>query len=143
VDVKTPGSGEPATDLAWLDRLMPHDEVKFVVCSEEDFRWSEQIVRSHRLPERLGVLFSPAWGKVDPKDLARWLLESGLRIAIIAILAYLVIRVGSAATRRFEREMSSGTGLDVVERTKRAQTLSRLIQRTLAIAVSGIAVLCR
>ncbi len=78
VDVKTPGSGEPATDLAWLDRLMPHDEVKFVVCSEEDFRWSEQIVRSHRLPERLGVLFSPAWGKVDPKDLARWLLESGL-----------------------------------------------------------------
>ena len=77
-DVKTPGSGEPATDLGWLDRLMPHDEVKFVVCSEEDFRWSERIVREHRLWERVGVLFSPAWGKVEPKDLARWLLESGL-----------------------------------------------------------------
>jgi 7-carboxy-7-deazaguanine synthase len=78
VDVKTPGSGEPATDLAWLDRLLPHDEVKFVVCSEEDFRWSERIVRERRLAERVQVLFSPAWGMVEPKDLARWLLESGL-----------------------------------------------------------------
>ena len=77
-DVKTPGSGEPATDLRWLDRLMPHDEVKFVVCSEEDFRWSERIVREHRLEGRVEVLFSPAWGKVAPRDLARWLLQSGL-----------------------------------------------------------------
>ena len=78
VDVKTPGSGEPATDLAYLDRLMPHDEVKFVVCSEDDFRWSEKIVLERRLTERVEVLFSPAWGTVDAKDLARWLLESGL-----------------------------------------------------------------
>jgi len=78
VDVKTPGSGEPTTDFRYLERLMPHDEVKFVVCSEEDFRWSEEIVRRLRLEERLEVLFSPAWGRVDPKDLARWLLASGL-----------------------------------------------------------------
>jgi 7-carboxy-7-deazaguanine synthase len=78
VDVKTPGSGEVATDLSYLDRLMPHDEVKFVVCSEDDFRWSERIVRERRLADRTHVLFSPAWGAVDPKDLARWLLESGL-----------------------------------------------------------------
>lgn len=78
VDVKTPGSGEPATDLAYLDALLPQDEVKFVVCSEEDFRWSEAIVRRHRLEGRVHVLFSPAWGQVAPKDLARWLLGSGL-----------------------------------------------------------------
>src|SRR5438093_4967653 len=72
---------------------------------------------------------------------ARWLLEGGLRIAVIAILAYLVIRIGSAAGRRFEREMSRGTGLDVIERTKRARTLSRLIQRTLGIVVSAISLL--
>jgi 7-carboxy-7-deazaguanine synthase len=78
VDVKTPGSGETTTDFAYLDRLLPHDEVKFVVCSEEDFRWSEAVVRRHRLEARTHVLFSPAWGQVDPKDLARWLLESGL-----------------------------------------------------------------
>ncbi len=78
VDVKTPGSGEPATDLAWLDRLLPHDEVKFVVCSEEDFRWSLDVVRRHRLEGRVTVLFSPVWGQVDPKDLVRWMLDAGL-----------------------------------------------------------------
>jgi 7-carboxy-7-deazaguanine synthase len=78
VDVKTPGSGEVTTEFGYLDRLMPHDEVKFVVCSEDDFRWSEAVVRRHRLEQRAHVLFSPAWGQVDAKDLARWLLESGL-----------------------------------------------------------------
>jgi 7-carboxy-7-deazaguanine synthase len=78
VDVKTPGSGETTSDFAYLERLMRHDEVKFVVCSEEDFRWSAEVVRRHRLEGRVEVLFSPAWGQVEAKDLARWLLESGL-----------------------------------------------------------------
>lgn len=78
VDVKTPGSGEPATDLAYLDDLAPQDEVKFVVCSEDDFRWSRDIVRRHRLEGRVHVLFSPVWGRAEPKELARWILESGL-----------------------------------------------------------------
>ncbi len=78
VDVKTPGSGEVTRDFAYLDRLARHDEVKFVVCSEEDFRWSREVVRRHRLEGRVHVLFSPAWGQVEPRDLARWLLESGL-----------------------------------------------------------------
>src|SRR5512138_899160 len=55
-DVKTPGSGEPATELAWLDRLEPHDEVKFVVCSEDDFRWSREVIRRHALEGRVHVL---------------------------------------------------------------------------------------
>jgi 7-carboxy-7-deazaguanine synthase len=78
VDVKTPGSGEVTTDFAYLDRLEPHDEVKFVVCSEADFRWSEQVVRRHRLTERVEVLVSPCFGQVELPDLARWILESGL-----------------------------------------------------------------
>jgi 7-carboxy-7-deazaguanine synthase len=79
VDVKTPGSGEPATDLAYLDALAPHDEVKFVVCSAEDFAWSLEVVRRHRLEGRVEVLFSPVHGEVDPKDLAGWMLASGVR----------------------------------------------------------------
>ena len=78
VDVKTPGSGEETRDFGYLDRLSPHDEVKFVVASEEDFRWSRDVVRRHGLEGRVHVLFSPVWGLVDPRDLARWLLESGL-----------------------------------------------------------------
>ena len=71
--------------------------------------------------------------------LPSWLLATSLRIAVIAIAAYIVIRAGSAATRRFEREMSTGTGLDVVERTKRAQTFARLLQRTVSIVVAAMA----
>jgi 7-carboxy-7-deazaguanine synthase len=78
-DVKTPASGAPAGDLAWLARLLPHDEVKFVVSSEEDFRWSLGVVREHGLEDRLTVLLSPVAGRVDPRDLARWILESGVR----------------------------------------------------------------
>lgn len=78
-DVKTPGSGEVARELGWLARLHPEDEVKFVVTSEEDFRWSLGIVRGHALEGRVEVLFSPASGRVAPADLARWMLESGVR----------------------------------------------------------------
>jgi 7-carboxy-7-deazaguanine synthase len=79
VDVKTPDSGEVAKDLAYLDRLGPRDEVKFVVSSEPDFDWSREVVRRHALEGRVEVLFSPVWGKVEPGQLAGWILSSGLR----------------------------------------------------------------
>jgi 7-carboxy-7-deazaguanine synthase len=79
LDVKTPGSGEVATELSWLAGLRPHDEVKFVVQDETDFRWSLDVVRTHRLEGRAHLLFSPVWGKVAPAELARWLLESGIQ----------------------------------------------------------------
>ncbi len=77
-DVKTPGSGQVTRDFAYLEKLSQADELKFVVCSEEDFRWSVEVIRRHRLEGRMALLMSPAWGRVDPKDLARWVLESGL-----------------------------------------------------------------
>jgi 7-carboxy-7-deazaguanine synthase len=78
VDVKTPDSGEVATDLAYLDRLSPRDEVKFVVSSQADFAWSREVIRRHALEGRVQVLLSPVWGKVEPRELAAWMLASGL-----------------------------------------------------------------
>lgn len=79
VDVKTPASGEVTTDFGYLEGLSPRDEVKFVVSSQEDFAWSLEVVRRHALGERVHVLFSPVWGKVEPRDLADWMLASGVR----------------------------------------------------------------
>jgi 7-carboxy-7-deazaguanine synthase len=79
VDVKTPASGEVTTDFRYLDELAPHDEVKFVVASEDDWRWSLDVIRRHRLEERVAVLVSPVHGAVDAKELARWMLESGVQ----------------------------------------------------------------
>jgi 7-carboxy-7-deazaguanine synthase len=77
-DVKPPGSGEETRNFAYLDRLRPHDEVKFVVASEADFDWSVEVVRRHRLAGRVAVLFSPVVPAVEPRALAGWLLASGL-----------------------------------------------------------------
>jgi len=68
-----------------------------------------------------------------------WLVPAGLRIAGLAIGAYLLVRIVRAAARRLERHLAQGTGLDVIERTKRAQTLARILQKALVIVVVGMA----
>lgn len=81
VDVKTPGSGEGASEehLSWLRTLGPKDELKFVVSSEADFRWSLDVIRRYELEGRhAALLFSPVHGQVEPKALAEWLLASGI-----------------------------------------------------------------
>ena len=77
----------------------------------------------------------------DPEALARWLLGRGARITLIFVAGYFVIRIGSAAARRLETEMSRGSGLDVIERTKRGQTLARLLRKALSVVVASVAVL--
>jgi 7-carboxy-7-deazaguanine synthase len=83
LDLKTPGSGEVEANL-WsnLDRLKPTDEVKFVLCDRADFDWAVEQVRTHRLTDRCPVLFSAAYGLVNPTDLAAWILESRLPVRL-------------------------------------------------------------
>jgi small conductance mechanosensitive channel len=64
-----------------------------------------------------------------------------IRILVIAVVGYLVIRAASAAARRLERNMSGGTGIDGSERTKRAQTIGRIVQKTLSIVITTMGVL--
>ena len=60
LDVKTPGSGEAASNVwANLEHLKPTDEVKFVVCDREDFDWSIEVIRSRRLTSICAVLVEP------------------------------------------------------------------------------------
>ena len=83
LDLKTPGSGEVAANVwANVDRLRPTDEVKFVLCSRADFDWAVAQVRTHGLDDRCPVLFSPAFGQVNPTELAAWVLETGLLIRL-------------------------------------------------------------
>jgi small conductance mechanosensitive channel len=75
----------------------------------------------------------------NPEAFTDWLMREGFRIVFITVAAYIIIRIGRTATRQLEREMSSGTGLDVIERTKRAQTIGRLLQNSLVVVVIAIA----
>ncbi len=84
VDVKTPGSGMAGTfDEANMARLRPCDEVKFVLCDRHDYEWAAECVRLHDLASRCAaVLFSPAWGQLDPSQLADWLQADGLLVRL-------------------------------------------------------------
>jgi 7-carboxy-7-deazaguanine synthase len=83
LDVKTPGSGEVEANV-WsnLERLKTTDEVKFVVCDRTDFDWAAAIVGQRQLAGRCPVLFSAAFGQVDPTELAGWILESRLPVRL-------------------------------------------------------------
>ena len=81
VDIKTPGSGEVARNR-WenLPLLGARDQVKFVVCSREDYEWAREVLREHRLDERCEVLFSPSHGQVAPRELADWIVADRLPV---------------------------------------------------------------
>ncbi|WP_165070218.1 radical SAM protein [Paludisphaera rhizosphaerae] len=83
LDVKTPASGEVDANV-WenLDRIRPTDEVKFVLGDRADFDWAVEVVRRYDLARRCPVLFSAVFGRVDPTDLAAWVLETGLPIRL-------------------------------------------------------------
>ncbi len=81
LDVKTPGSGEAHRNrLANFPQLRPHDQVKFVVCSREDYDWSKRFLATHALGSRCEILFSPSYGEISPTALAEWILADRLPV---------------------------------------------------------------
>lgn len=80
MDIKTPDSAEAAKNLwANLDYITENDEIKFVICSREDYEWSKDIAENYQLFDK-NVLFSPSFGEVDAKDLAQWILDDHLPV---------------------------------------------------------------
>ena len=82
MDLKTPGSGECARNrLENIPHLTKRDEVKFVIGSREDYEWSRGQVREHDLANRVNtVLFSPVFGRIEPRQIVEWMLEDKLPV---------------------------------------------------------------
>ncbi len=99
VDLKCPGSGE-SEKIRWqnIPLLRGTDEIKFVICSREDYEWARTAVTTHRLSEICPVLFSwaaplttaqadpslkpiPAGHHpVDRRQLAEWIIRDRLPV---------------------------------------------------------------
>ena len=81
VDIKTPGSNE-VTRNRWdnLALLKEQDQIKFVLCSREDYDWAKGILAQYGLPARCTVLFSPSHGQVDATALADWIVADRLPV---------------------------------------------------------------
>lgn len=81
MDLKAPGSGM-AHQNRWenLRHLDADDEVKFVLVDRDDYEWARTVIAEHGLADRHAVLLSPAFGILDPKDLAEWVLADDLPV---------------------------------------------------------------
>lgn len=81
MDLKTPGSGEEARNLyANISELGERDQVKFVICSREDYDWAKRKVVEFELSRRCEVLFSPSFGQLDARELADWIVADRLPV---------------------------------------------------------------
>jgi 7-carboxy-7-deazaguanine synthase len=84
LDVKCPGSGE-AERMDWdnLDRLRPHDEVKFVVKDRPDYEYARDVIARHRLAGRAAAIhLSPVHGVLDARTLSEWVLADNLPVRV-------------------------------------------------------------
>lgn len=81
LDIKTPESGEEEKNH-WqnLDIINKKDEIKFVLCSREDYDWAKKILDQYKLAEKCDVLFSPVYQKLNTTDLGNWILKDQLPV---------------------------------------------------------------
>jgi 7-carboxy-7-deazaguanine synthase len=81
IDVKTPGSNEASRNrIENFGLLTPRDQLKFVICSREDYEWSRAFIEEHRLGEKCAILFSPSYQQLTPAMLADWILSDRLPV---------------------------------------------------------------
>ncbi len=89
MDLKTPDSGEAQRNL-WsnIDHLTRRDEVKFVLCSRNDYEWMRDTVTRHGLAGKVGAILISAAAPMSPtpdgelagveglnlRELAEWML---------------------------------------------------------------------
>lgn len=81
IDIKTPASGEESRNrLENLSFLSVNDQLKFVICDENDYQWSKQLIEKYQLENKCEILFSPAYKQMDAATLANWILNDQLNV---------------------------------------------------------------
>lgn len=89
LDIKCPGSGmEAQMDWSNVKTLQTRrkkgsrDEIKFVLCSENDFHWARRIITTHNLTGVAQIIFSPVRTVFPADKLAALILEHQLPIRL-------------------------------------------------------------
>lgn len=75
------------------------------------------------------------------RTLSEWFFASGLRVLLIAMLAYAAVRILDLFVTRFEQDLAAAKGLDAIERAKRIRTLGGLLHKGIVVVVSAVAAL--
>ena len=95
------------------------------------------------------VLIFPAFEAVELRPrtglalrtISEWFFESGLKVLLIVIVAFAIVRVVGVGVKRFEHDVNFGTGLDAMERAKRARTLGSVLMNMTTFVVLTAATL--
>lgn len=83
LDIKTPGSGMDGTLLrSNLSYLKREDQAKLVMADRRDYEWAKDFVMEHSLARKCQILFAPAYGMLDPRDLSRWMIHDRLEVRL-------------------------------------------------------------
>lgn len=81
MDIKCPSSNE-SHSMMWenIAFITPHDEIKFVVGSQEDYLYARDVIEEKLdqiQAEKIHI--SPVYGQMDMEELASWMLEDNLK----------------------------------------------------------------
>lgn len=84
MDLKTPDSGELQRNrYENIALLRGDDQVKFVICSRQDYEWARFKLDEFALSARVtDVLFSPSFKQISATDLANWILADRLPVRL-------------------------------------------------------------
>ncbi|MBQ13297.1 MAG: 7-carboxy-7-deazaguanine synthase QueE [Gammaproteobacteria bacterium] len=84
LDLKTPGSMECDRNCYEnVGLLKATDQVKFVICSREDYEWSKAKIAQLDLHSKVDeILFSPSHDQQSSQQLAEWILDDGLKVRL-------------------------------------------------------------
>ncbi len=87
IDIKPPSSGvsqhnNPENIRLALEAESIHRhtfEFKIVIAGKEDYEWAKSLLHEHCLTDSFTVMMGVAFGKLDPGELAEWMLRDRLR----------------------------------------------------------------
>lgn len=68
-----------------------------------------------------------------------WFSSAGLRVLVVGLVAYVVVRVAALAAAQWERRLEGPGGPSAAEQTKRARTLTSLVRNVVVTAVTSVA----
>ena len=83
VDVKCPSSGHAGTFVMANGKyITTEDELKFVIADAEDYDYAKRFIEECVKDITAKVLFAPVRPKLNPGDLADWILRDGLVVRL-------------------------------------------------------------
>lgn len=83
MDLKTPDSLEESKNMySNIGHLKTGDQIKIVICSQNDYQWAKELLEKNIIPANIEILLSPSWGQIDPRQLAEWILADALSVRL-------------------------------------------------------------